>query len=99
MLAGRPHEAAGNGSPRWMAVGPRERVHRTRPTGPLARRPLPTALPQAGPGLALRRQPGRCDDAHAVAVTVQRPGGLQQGQCWIGCVVQFAEFVPSSRRW
>ena len=39
MLAGRPHEAAGNGSPRWMAVGPRKRVHRTRPTGQLARRP------------------------------------------------------------
>ena len=39
MLAGRPHEAAGNGSPRWMAAGPRERVHRTRPTGRLARRP------------------------------------------------------------
>jgi len=39
MLAGRPHEAAGNGSPRWMAAGPRERVHRTRPTGQLARRP------------------------------------------------------------
>jgi len=38
MLAGRPHEAVGNGSPRWMAVGPRERVHRTRPTGQLARR-------------------------------------------------------------
>ena len=38
MLAGRPHEAAGNGSPRWMAAGPRERVHRTRPTGRLARR-------------------------------------------------------------
>ncbi len=37
-LAGRPHEAAGNGSPRWMAAGPRERVHRTRPTGQLARR-------------------------------------------------------------
>jgi hypothetical protein len=37
MLAGRPHEAAGNGSPRWMAVGPRKRVHRTRPTGQLAR--------------------------------------------------------------
>jgi hypothetical protein len=37
MLAGRPHEAAGNGSPRWMAAGPRERVHRTRPTGQLAR--------------------------------------------------------------
>jgi hypothetical protein len=30
MLAGRPHEAAGNGSPRWMAEGPRERVHRIR---------------------------------------------------------------------
>jgi hypothetical protein len=42
MLAGRPHEAAGNGSPRWMAAGPRERVHRTRPTGPLARRPALT---------------------------------------------------------
>jgi hypothetical protein len=35
MLAGRPHEAAGNGSPRWMTVGPRKRVHRTRPTGRL----------------------------------------------------------------
>jgi hypothetical protein len=23
MLVGRPHEAAGNGSPRWMAAGPR----------------------------------------------------------------------------
>jgi hypothetical protein len=33
MLAGRPHEAVGNGSPRWMAAGPRERVHRTRPGG------------------------------------------------------------------
>src|ERR1039458_2316399 len=40
MLAGRPHEAVSNGSPRWMAVGPRlTRVHRTRPTGRLARRP------------------------------------------------------------
>ncbi len=39
MLAGRPHEAVGNGSPRWMAVGPRKRVHRTRPTGQLARCP------------------------------------------------------------
>jgi hypothetical protein len=39
MLAGRPHEAASNGSPRWMAAGPRKRVHRTRPTGRLARRP------------------------------------------------------------
>ena len=35
MLAGRPHEAAGNGSPRWMTAGPRERAHRTRPTGRL----------------------------------------------------------------
>jgi hypothetical protein len=37
MLAGRPHEAAGNGSPRWMAAGPRKRVHRDpayRPTRP-----------------------------------------------------------------
>jgi hypothetical protein len=25
MLVGRPHEAASNGSPRWMAVGPRSR--------------------------------------------------------------------------
>ena len=29
-LAGRPHEAASNGSPRWMAACRRERVHRTR---------------------------------------------------------------------
>ena len=36
-LAGRPQEAAGNGSPRLMAVGPQTRVHRTRPTGRLAR--------------------------------------------------------------
>jgi hypothetical protein len=41
MLAGRPHETAGNGSPRWMAVGPRKRAHRTRPTGRLARRARP----------------------------------------------------------
>jgi hypothetical protein len=39
MLAGGPHEAAGNGSPRWMAAGPLARVHRTRPTGRLVRRP------------------------------------------------------------
>jgi len=38
MLVGRPHEAVSNGGPRWMAAGPRERVHRTRPTGQLARR-------------------------------------------------------------
>ena len=35
MLAGRPQEAVGNGSPRWMTVAPRERGHRTRPTGRL----------------------------------------------------------------
>jgi hypothetical protein len=45
MLAGRPHEAVSNGSPRWMAVGPLRRVHRTRPTGRLARRL--TAAPSA----------------------------------------------------
>ena len=48
MLAGRPHEAVGNGSPRWMAVGPRKRVHRTRPTGQLARC-LPCDLRQVHP--------------------------------------------------
>ena len=47
MLAGRPHEAAGNGSPRWMAAGPRlARAHRTRPTGRRA--------PQPGPGQGWR---------------------------------------------
>jgi hypothetical protein len=35
MLAGRPHEAVGNGSPRWMIAASREREHRTRPTGRL----------------------------------------------------------------
>jgi hypothetical protein len=38
MLAGKPHEAVSNGGPRWTVVGPRQRVHRTRPTGQLARR-------------------------------------------------------------
>jgi hypothetical protein len=36
MLAGRPHEAAGNGSPIWMAAGPRKRAHRTWPGGRVA---------------------------------------------------------------
>ncbi len=55
MLAGGPHEAAGNGSPRWMTVGPRKRAHRTRPTGRLVRRPTsanalsPPALRHAVP--------------------------------------------------
>ena len=35
MLAGRPHETAGNGSPRWMTAASRKRAHRTRPTGGL----------------------------------------------------------------
>src|SRR4029077_1575741 len=41
MLAGRPHEAAGNGSPRWMTAAPRKRAHRTRPTGRLTPFPPP----------------------------------------------------------
>jgi hypothetical protein len=56
MLAGRPHEAAGNGSPRWMAAGPRKRVHRTRPTGRLARRPhfRPGSVASAWPAYTAR---------------------------------------------
>jgi hypothetical protein len=42
MLAGRPHEAAGNGSPRWMAAGPRSRG-RTEP-GLQAGSPFTTPL-------------------------------------------------------
>jgi hypothetical protein len=53
-LAGRPHEAAGNGSPRWMAAGPRERVHRTRPTGQLARRLSEGTFLSAQPALVIR---------------------------------------------
>jgi hypothetical protein len=50
MLAGRPHEAVGNGSPRWMAAGPRKRVHRTRPTGQLARcLPMLTSIDAQAP--------------------------------------------------
>ena len=41
MLAGRPHEAVGNASPRWMTVAPRKRGHRTRPTGRLTPFPPP----------------------------------------------------------
>jgi hypothetical protein len=63
MLAGRPHEAAGNGSPRWMAAGPRERVHRTRPTGQLARRPTWKYVASPGhdtvPGGGRRRPRGQ----------------------------------------
>jgi|HubBroStandDraft_5_1064220.scaffolds.fasta_scaffold23226_3 hypothetical protein len=56
MLAGRPHEAVGNGSPRWMAAGPRKRVHRTRPTGQLAR-----CLPcRAQPGSGYPFFAGKC---------------------------------------
>jgi hypothetical protein len=44
MLAGRPHEAVGNGSPRWMTAAPRKRAHRTRPTGRLT----PTYLSDLG---------------------------------------------------
>jgi hypothetical protein len=61
MLAGRPHEAAGNGSPRWMAVGPRERVHRTRPTGQLARRPPLSARTRSAGG-SLGCPAGQTDD-------------------------------------
>jgi hypothetical protein len=50
MLAGRPQEAVSNGSPRWMAAGPRERVHRTRPTACLARRPTCEIVMCAGLG-------------------------------------------------
>jgi hypothetical protein len=63
MLAGRPHEAVSNGSPRWMAAGPRERVHRTRPTGQLARRPTWKYVASPGhdtvPGGGRRRPRGQ----------------------------------------
>src|ERR1700733_8130967 len=53
MLAGRPHEAVGNGSPRWMTAAPRKRAHRTRPTGRL------TPIHGARPHARGRAQPGR----------------------------------------
>jgi hypothetical protein len=71
MLAGRPHEAVGNGSPRWMAAGPRKRVHRTRPTGRLARR-LPSDLRLSG-----HVQPSR-DERRGVEVPLVKPRSLRQ---------------------
>ena len=66
MLAGRPQEAVSNGSRRWMAAGPRERVHRTRPTGPLARRPTcQNALVQ-----------------RALAEAFWQPGTLPEAAAW-----------------
>jgi hypothetical protein len=57
MLAGRPHEAVGNGSPRWMTVAPRKRGHRTRPTGRLT--PLHLSDPwRNGPRACLFRRSG-----------------------------------------
>jgi hypothetical protein len=56
MLAGRPHEAVGNGSPRWMTAAPRKRAHRTRPTGRLTH-PCAVELSVCGHGWAAF---GRC---------------------------------------
>jgi hypothetical protein len=69
MLAGRPLEAVGNDSPRWMAVGPRERVHRTRPTGQLARR--------LGPDLWFPTHRGPRKEFAAEAYAVRIPDGLR----------------------
>jgi hypothetical protein len=57
MLAGRPHQAAGNGSRRWMAVGPLTRVHRTRPTGRLARRHRPGPRKRSTPSVTVSTLP------------------------------------------
>ena len=80
MLVGRPHEAAGNGSPRWMAAGQLRLVHRTRPTGRLARRPRGqvtrvlqpfqrlTARPADGEGLGL---------SLSIAAAIAKAAGLR----------------------
>jgi hypothetical protein len=79
MPAGRPHEAAGNGSPRWMTAGPLRRVHRTRPTGRLT--------PFHGPDLrrslgALGAAPSLLRLVHAVL----RQEGLQRSPAEFGIV-------------
>jgi hypothetical protein len=78
MLAGRPHEAAGNGSPRWMAAGPHPRVHRTRPTGRLARHPRrwPAAQQCSGGDWGTLGAPGRGRDAMGVPAGNDFGGGL-----------------------
>ena len=63
-LAGRPHEAVGNGSPRWMTVAPRKRAHRTRPTGRLTLPSIVVACDGYAVGASAgtfgaHRQPGR----------------------------------------
>src|SRR5215470_16604651 len=90
MLAGRPHEAAGNGSPRWMAADPRERVHRTRPTGQLARR-LRSLLGAVSHALSLRIE---CVD-HDIGLSTARAladGTMLADAFWIEC--DLAELSP-----
>jgi len=77
MLAGRPHEAAGNGSPRWMTAAPRKRGHRTRPTGRLT----PIYVTDLGTGWSPRflvpflfRQSHRKDRVDGPAAEVFRVG-------------------------
>jgi hypothetical protein len=66
MLAGRPHETAGNGSPRWMTAAPRQREAQN----PAYRPAHPHHMAVACGGAVLRQSPGAFG-AHAR--TSERP--------------------------
>jgi sugar lactone lactonase YvrE len=84
MLAGRPHEAAGNGSPRWMATGPRKRVHRTRPTGRLARHLTWANVGRRMLARGCSRWGGaRCGTAaYGHGEARRHVGMIMMGECW-----------------
>ena len=79
MLAGRPQEAVGNGSPRWMTVAPRKRGHRTRPTGRLT--PFYTCDLRRSSGLAAQfghsSAGARRDPRSAALCALGNPGFLR----------------------
>ncbi len=96
MLAGRPHEAAGNGSPRWMTAAPRERAHRTRPTGRLT--PIyPLDLPLRGHDRSLAHI-GRTSAGANIASSAPRPCSLASGnRCpYVSMVSAIVAAVPGS---
>jgi len=95
MLAGRPHEAASNGSPRWMAAGQLRLVHRTRPTGRLARRltggevAFPVAQPESGSSDAARAATSSTQPHEVLA---DDPGPLSHRRSLL--VPRHADFTP-----
>ena len=87
MLAGRPHEAAGNGSPRWMAVGPRNRV-----TEPGLQADSPAARALTRVLLVISSEP----NSEVAARLAARPGPWSRNQMTL--VGPSAGLLPAARQ-